>query len=52
MNRENESASSDQTGPESKEAPSASAPAREPRQRRPTPFPRSDRAVSQADGEA
>lgn len=52
MNGQNESARREPAESESKEA-SAAAPKRQsPRQLTPTPFPSSERAVSQADGEA
>lgn len=53
MTGQNQSPRREQPENESKQAASAAVPTRQsPRQRTPTPFPRSERAVSQADGEA
>ena len=53
MDYQDESARHEQSHSESREAASPATPQREaPRRRTPTPFPQSDHAVSQADGEA
>jgi hypothetical protein len=53
MSPENESAGREHNGSEPPEASSEAAPKREPPRKRPaTPFPKSERAVSQADGDA